>query len=56
MVQSCTYNGQTYSDGSQVCQSGEIHRCDDGTWTNLHFSCNSLAEGTLIHNPDIKSV
>ena len=51
MAQSCSYNGQSYSDGSTVCQNGETHRCDDGSWTNLHFSCNSLAEGMLIHDP-----
>jgi hypothetical protein len=41
MAKPCKYNGKTYSDGSTVCQNGETHRCDDGSWTNLHTKCTS---------------
>ena len=29
---SCTYAGQTYSDGSIVDQAGSRMECHDGTW------------------------
>jgi hypothetical protein len=50
MPRDCTYNGRRYSDGSQVCQEGEIHRCDDGQWTNLHFACGNAG------SPDIQGL
>jgi hypothetical protein len=43
MAKECTYAGNSYSDGSRVCQAGEIHRCDDGSWTNLHEKCSESA-------------
>jgi len=35
----CTYAGQTYSDGSEVCQNHKTYRCDDGSWTSLGGTC-----------------
>jgi hypothetical protein len=49
MSQSCTYNGQTYSHGSIVCQSGYEYHCNDGNWDALNTKC-SEGDGELITN------
>lgn len=36
---SCRYNGNSYSHGSSVCQSGTQYRCDDGEWNSLGVTC-----------------
>jgi hypothetical protein len=51
--QNCIYDGKTYSDGSKVCQAGEVHRCDDGEWTNLHYDCDEIREEPLIKGLEI---
>ncbi|HYD48987.1 MAG TPA: hypothetical protein VEB21_11595 [Terriglobales bacterium] len=35
----CRYNGQTYSDGAPICQSGTQFRCERGEWRNLGLAC-----------------
>lgn len=47
MEQSCTYNDQTYSHGSVVCQSDYEYRCNDGTWDALNTKCNG-SDGEII--------
>jgi hypothetical protein len=36
---SCMYEGQTYSAGSAVCQSGTQYRCDGIRWQSLGSTC-----------------
>jgi len=36
---SCVYDGKTYSDGGQACQSGSVFRCDDGKWKAAGGPC-----------------
>jgi hypothetical protein len=35
----CVINGQRYSDGTSVCQSGMQYRCDLGVWRGLGATC-----------------
>jgi hypothetical protein len=53
MPENCEYNGSSYSDGSSVCQAGEVHRCDDGSWTNLHYSCDDVVDEPVIKGFEI---
>ena len=31
----CTYNRESYPEGAQMCQSGQLMRCEDGAWTPM---------------------
>jgi len=37
---SCTYQGQAYSGGASVCQSGTQYRCDGSQWRNVGTACD----------------
>jgi hypothetical protein len=39
MGQSCYYDGKQFSDGSEVCQSGVVKKCIDGTWADTAYDC-----------------
>jgi hypothetical protein len=41
----CTYNGQIFSTGSAVCQSGTQYRCDGTNWASLGTTCQPLVAG-----------
>ena len=32
---SCVYNRQVYPEGTQMCQSGTLERCEDGAWSDM---------------------
>jgi hypothetical protein len=36
----CTYNGQSYSDGSVTCQGGYEYKCNGGSWDSLNTTCS----------------
>lgn len=36
----CSYNGNSFSEGSTTCQSGTQFRCDDGEWESLSIACS----------------
>jgi hypothetical protein len=40
---SCMYQGQTYSAGSAVCQSGTQYRCDGVRWQSLGSGCQAMS-------------
>jgi hypothetical protein len=42
---SCTYQGQTYSAGAAVCQSGTQYRCDGVRWQSLGSGCQAMSAG-----------
>jgi len=42
-VSTCSYNGQGYSEGWSVCQSGMQYRCEGATWRNLGVACAGIA-------------
>jgi hypothetical protein len=44
-VTGCTYNGETFSTGSAVCQSGTQYRCDGVNWQSLGTTCQPLVAG-----------
>jgi hypothetical protein len=56
MGKSCTYNGQTYSHGSVVCQSGTEYRCNDGSWDSLGTSCGTKVTSLVSVDPDLQNV
>ena len=29
----CVYNREVYPEGTQMCQSGNLVRCEDGSWS-----------------------
>ncbi len=35
----CVFNGQSYADGTAVCQSGTTYRCEAGVWRGLNRLC-----------------
>lgn len=35
----CAYEGQDFSDGGILCQSGTQHRCENGAWRSLGQAC-----------------
>ena len=36
----CYYNGQEYSQGSQICQFGKVYTCYGGSWVqNIGETC-----------------
>jgi hypothetical protein len=39
----CSYNGQGFSDGAPLCQSGTQYRCERGMWRSLGTAC--VADG-----------
>ena len=43
----CTYNGKEYSEGSVVCQAGQLKRCTAGQWVNWGGSCRA-EDGTQL--------
>ena len=52
MAATCTYKGQTYSEGSEVCQEGNLFRCDmDGTWRFTGRTCSDAKDGQLVTPP-----
>lgn len=40
----CWYNGEKYSNGSIICQVGQMFQCSYGVWINQHQPCNSDEE------------
>lgn len=40
---SCMYQGQTYSAGAAVCQSGTQYRCDGIRWQSLGSVCQAIS-------------
>ncbi|HVO25019.1 MAG TPA: hypothetical protein VMW56_15460 [Candidatus Margulisiibacteriota bacterium] len=42
----CSYDGQGYSDGASLCQSGTQYRCARGTWRSLGSAC--VADGATL--------
>ncbi|HXK23773.1 MAG TPA: hypothetical protein VMS55_13960 [Myxococcota bacterium] len=30
----CVYNRQVYAEGTEMCQSGDLVRCEDGAWSD----------------------
>jgi hypothetical protein len=40
---SCLYQGQTYSAGAAVCQSGIQYRCDGARWQSLGSGCQAIS-------------
>lgn len=40
---SCMYEGQTYSAGAAVCQSGTQYRCDGIRWQSLGNACQAMS-------------
>ena len=47
----CVFNSQSYSDGTEVCQSGMQYRCDEGVWTGLGTTC---AAGDTMNAPSVR--
>ncbi len=41
MTSACSYNGQGYSEGASLCQSGAQYRCEGGTWRRIGLACGS---------------
>jgi hypothetical protein len=37
----CQYEGNAYSDGAKVCQTGTQYRCDGGEWKSLLVQCKA---------------
>ena len=35
----CYYNGKKYSNGSLICQEGELLQCSYGNWIDQHKKC-----------------
>lgn len=31
----CVYNRQAYPNGTEMCQSGDLVRCEDGAWSDV---------------------
>ena len=31
----CVYNREVYPEGTQMCQSGNLVRCEDGAWSPM---------------------
>ncbi len=46
LASTCSYDGQGYSDGASLCQSGTQYRCERGTWYGLGSPC--VADGTTL--------
>lgn len=42
LASTCAYNGQAYSEGISVCQSGTQYRCGAGTWRTVG-ACTPLS-------------
>ena len=40
---SCMYQGETYSAGAAVCQSGTQYRCDGVKWQSLGSGCQAMS-------------
>lgn len=40
VVTACSYNGQGFTEGASICQSGGQYRCEDGTWRSLGLACS----------------
>jgi hypothetical protein len=43
----CTYRGQSYSEGAEVCGAGgSLQRCDQGQWTLTVRKCEGQSSKT----------
>jgi hypothetical protein len=42
-VGSCMYQGEPYSSGASICQSGTQYRCDGSQWRSLATACDAGA-------------
>lgn len=40
----CAYDGQAYSDGVFMCQSGTRFRCETGVWRNVGGPCEAASD------------
>ena len=41
---SCTFGGQEYSEGSELCQEGRIKKCVKGEWRDTSRDCGGSAQ------------
>ena len=35
----CTYGGNDYAEGAEICWGGTIHQCHSGAWINIGTKC-----------------
>ncbi len=35
----CTWNGEDFTDGARVCDSGTVYECSFGKWVKTGSSC-----------------
>ena len=38
---SCTFEGESYTDGAIICQGGTQQKCVQGTWAELNTPCRN---------------
>lgn len=50
----CSYGGQQYSDGSQICQAGRVMVCAGGNWSDTGRDCATTP--VIVSDEDKKKI
>ena len=49
--QSCLYEGQTYDEGTTICQSGLRQTCMNGNWQSLSGERCNVSQNRQVQQP-----